>query len=119
MRGQDQGHGQDPGGQGQGYNPRGQGRGQGHVPRGQGINPSCEVQHCLTLYLAITQGTREPPTRNMPSKFGVQPAIPTTAYPTLLSFVTLGFRQFWLGVVCVGIAGVRLAVFTPKFGNPH
>ena len=33
-----------------------------------------------------------------------QPAIPTTAIPTPLPPVTLGFRQFWLGLACVGIA---------------
>ena len=42
-----------------------------------------------------------------------QPAIPTTAIPTLLPPVTLGFRQFWLAQACVGIAGVGIAVCTP------
>jgi hypothetical protein len=36
-----------------------------------------------------------------------QPAIPTSAIPTLLPSVTLG-----LGQACVGIAGVRIAVCT-------
>ena len=41
-----------------------------------------------------------------------QPAISTTAIPTPLPPVTLGFRQFWLGLACVGIA-VGIAVCTP------
>ena len=42
-----------------------------------------------------------------------QPAIPTNAIPALLRSVTLGFRQFWLRLACVGIAGVGIAVCTP------
>ena len=41
-----------------------------------------------------------------------QPAIPTTAIPTLLPPVTLGFRQFWSGQGCVGMAGAGIAVCT-------
>jgi hypothetical protein len=37
----------------------------------------------------------------------------TTTIPTLLPPVTLDFRQFWLGLVCVGIASVGIAVCTP------
>ena len=45
------------------------------------------------------------------------PSIPTTAIPTLLPPVTviLEFRQFWLGLACVGIAGVGIAICTQLF----